>query len=286
MTGHFTFQNEESAKLWHEANMNGYPVLPFIAKGILPKASEHHNNCILCGKESAKIVVDSKKLGVLSVRPSYCNDCRDRDFRNHLREEEIEAWNQRKERCGGHQNRPALFRGKEVLFEDIAEQYDFQKEVFSSIERVVDGEELHGMYIFGNTGTGKTFLAKTLHNELLRRYKDSCFIKAVDMALMLRKSATSWDKNSADIIQQLRRVKHLIVDDIGTQKNTEFIREAIYAIFDYRYDQKLPTVVTTNVPLDDLKEEDARLESRLSDKSWMQTIVMYGKDFRKEPFIF
>jgi len=54
----------------------------------------------------------------------------------------------------------------------------------------------------------------------------------------------------------------LVLDDLGTQSMTPWVREKLYQLFNYRYNAELPTVITTS---DSLDETDPRIRSRLLD---------------------
>jgi DNA replication protein DnaC len=55
----------------------------------------------------------------------------------------------------------------------------------------------------------------------------------------------------------------LVLDDLGTQSMTPWVREKLYQLFNYRYNAKLPTVITT---ADTLDEIDPRIRSRMLDR--------------------
>jgi len=56
----------------------------------------------------------------------------------------------------------------------------------------------------------------------------------------------------------------LILDDLGTESATPWAREKLYQIFDYRYNARLPTIITTATPIEEL---DPRLAARMLDVS-------------------
>jgi DNA replication protein DnaC len=61
---------------------------------------------------------------------------------------------------------------------------------------------------------------------------------------------------------EIRTASLLVLDDLGTQSMTPWVREKLYQLFNYRYNAELPTVITTS---DSLDEMDARIRSRLLD---------------------
>jgi DNA replication protein DnaC len=62
--------------------------------------------------------------------------------------------------------------------------------------------------------------------------------------------------------EEVRRAPVLILDDLGTQNMTPWVREKLYQLINYRYNAELPTVITTPELKDDM---DARLLSRMQD---------------------
>ncbi|MCA9968103.1 MAG: ATP-binding protein, partial [Anaerolineales bacterium] len=56
----------------------------------------------------------------------------------------------------------------------------------------------------------------------------------------------------------------LVLDDLGTESATAWAREKLYQLFNYRYNARLPTVITTATPVDEL---DPRLATRMLDGS-------------------
>ena len=54
----------------------------------------------------------------------------------------------------------------------------------------------------------------------------------------------------------------LILDDLGTESATGWVKEKLYQLFNYRYNARLPTVITTTTHLDEL---DPKLASRIGD---------------------
>ena len=68
-----------------------------------------------------------------------------------------------------------------------------------------------------------------------------------------------------------------MLDDLGTQNTTAWAREKLFQIINYRYTHKLPTVVTTNIGLNEI---DERVSSRLQDRELVIKIQIDAPDFR------
>jgi len=117
----------------------------------------------------------------------------------------------------------------------------------------------------GLHGCGKTHLAAAIANHWRQQGRPVLFIGVPDLLDDLRAtfspdSAISYSKR----FKEIRAARYLILDDLGTESATKWAREKLYQIFDYRYNARLPTVITTATKLEAL---DARLASRMLDPS-------------------
>ena len=70
--------------------------------------------------------------------------------------------------------------------------------------------------------------------------------------------------------EEVRTAPLLILDDLGTQSTTPWVKEKLYQLFNYRYNAELPTVITT---ASSLEEMDPRLRSRMIDR---RLVGIYG----------
>src|SRR6185503_10674170 len=131
----------------------------------------------------------------------------------------------------------------------------------------------------GAYGCGKTHLAAAIANEVTKQGEPALFVVVPDLLDHLRatfnpNSLTPYDKR----FDEVRRAPLLVLDDLGTQSATPWAEEKLYQLFNYRYNARLPTVVTTNLGIDDL---DPRLASRLGDEGMSEIIDIEAPDFRR-----
>lgn len=111
-----------------------------------------------------------------------------------------------------------------------------------------------GLYIYGECGTGKTMLASIIANERAERNKSSMFIGAVDIFQELNPYST--DSRTASTRKQIvKNIPCLIVDDLGAEKPSDWTKQTLFEILDYRYRENLQTVITSNFSVDALKSE-------------------------------
>ncbi len=131
----------------------------------------------------------------------------------------------------------------------------------------------------GGYGCGKTHLAAAIANACIERGQPVLFITVPDLLDHLRSafaptSAADYDTR----FEEVRTVPVLILDDLGTESGTTWAQEKLFQIFNYRYNARLPTVITTNR---DLEEITLRLRSRLVDPDLSRIISITAPDFRR-----
>ena len=119
------------------------------------------------------------------------------------------------------------------------------------------------LVLCGVTGCGKTHLAAAIANHCILKGRPALFIVVPDLLDHLRATFSPQSEISYDeLFDQVRNAPILILDDLGTQTSTPWAKEKLYQIINHRYNTRLPTVITTNTPLEEL---DERLHTRLAD---------------------
>jgi DNA replication protein DnaC len=140
--------------------------------------------------------------------------------------------------------------------------------------------EPRGWLVFkGGYGCGKTHLAAAIANQYIEDGHPAIFANTPDLLDHLRAafsptSATNYD----DRFEQVRNASLLVLDDLGTESNTEWAQEKLYQIFNHRYNAQLPTVITTN---EELESIEIRIRSRMVDPGLVQIITILAPDFRR-----
>ncbi len=130
----------------------------------------------------------------------------------------------------------------------------------------------------GGYGCGKTHLAAAIANACLESGYPALFVVVPDLLDYLRgayspTSTVGYDER----FDEIRTHPLLILDDLGTQSNTAWADEKLFQIFNYRYNARLPTVVTTNCELEDIEE---RIRSRLNDMDLVHMVPIFAPDYR------
>lgn len=140
-----------------------------------------------------------------------------------------------------------------------------------------DAKAFKGLYLYGLAGSGKTHLAAAIGNHLLLRARPR-FVTSPELLLQIKK--TYGNQNGDDeYIDRLSYAKLLIIDDLGSEKPTEWVQETLFVIIDRRYTHYLPTIFTSNFSLDQLKERlGYRLASRIAEMT--EVVELRPVDYR------
>jgi DNA replication protein DnaC len=134
------------------------------------------------------------------------------------------------------------------------------------------------LLIQGRYGVGKTHLAAAIANECASRGIPTLFLTVPDLLDSLRASYNADDTTFKERFEQIRGAPLLILDDFGTHSATEWAREKLFQILNYRYINQLPLVVTSNLALEEI---EGRIRSRLSDPDIVAHIYIQAPDYRR-----
>lgn len=159
---------------------------------------------------------------------------------------------------------------------------DFKENI---VDHVNKGE---GLYIWGETtGNGKTSWACKIMGYYFRKIAFSSGLENeglyIYLPTFLDDLMNSYKNPSPEFEEELGMVKTcklLIIDDIGAERVTEWVRERVVSIINTRSSNGLCTIYTSNLSLKGLADKmgDARISSRI--KGSVQEINLLGKDNR------
>ena len=125
------------------------------------------------------------------------------------------------------------------------------KKVYQSLknysEKLVNEVERKGLILVGNNGVGKTHLACSIANELIKNGIPIIYGTLINLLAEL-KNTYDVDNNISEmkIIKLYEKVDLLIIDDLGKEKPSEWGLEKLFTIINSRYENNLPVIITTN----------------------------------------
>lgn len=137
------------------------------------------------------------------------------------------------------------------------------------------------LVLIGDVGTGKTHLAAAIANHRVSRGLPVRFVVVPDLLDHLRStfgpdSTVSYD----DLVQRIRTAPVLVLDDLGTQTSTPWAREKLFQIVNHRYNDRLPTVFTSNTPMEELWALSPAIASRMMDTTLSTLVSIDAPDHR------
>lgn len=121
------------------------------------------------------------------------------------------------------------------------------------------------LVLVGPSGCGKTHIAAAVANRCIERGLPALFVVVPDLLDHLRGAyRPDADVAYSELFEQVCAAPVLIMDDLGTENATAWAKEKLFQIVNHRFNARLPTVVTTNLPLAKLEDP---LRTRLGDPS-------------------
>jgi len=129
------------------------------------------------------------------------------------------------------------------------------------------------LLLVGPYGCGKTHLAAAIANICLLKERSVLFMTAPDLLDHLRATFAPTSMVAYDeLFRRMREVEVLVIDDLGTEQPSPWAAEKLFQLLNYRYNMRLPTVITANEA--GLQVMDVRIRSRLSDTGLVQTVSL------------
>ena len=138
------------------------------------------------------------------------------------------------------------------------------------------------LVLLGRTGCGKTHLAAAIGHYLEARGVPVEFCVVPDLLELLRASMREEGARGHfdEIFESVRTSPFLILDDLGVHSATAWAQEKLFQILNYRYNAKLPTVITVGCALEELPESWV---SRMYDDKVSMIFEIEAPDYRGLP---
>ena len=185
-------------------------------------------------------------------------------------------------------------RYKDTTFDktDLDRPEDFQK-AFQRCRKycqIADQalEHGYGLYIYGDSGTGKTHLTACMCNELMSQYKQCLFTNFFEISKLI-KSTWNGNADSENVVRRICEVDFLFLDDLGTEivtKNGEdnWLQGQVFDIINKRYNNKKPTIFSSNYSMNELIADRGIMKKTVDRIGEMSTamIKLTGESYRRK----
>lgn len=142
---------------------------------------------------------------------------------------------------------------KSATLKTFTQKEDNQK-LYTIVKNYVDNFETfyksnRGLLFWGTVGTGKSYAAACIANELLNRKTPVVMTSFVKVLQVIQDNTES----ETEFVNRLCAARLLIIDDLGTERNTDYALEKVYNVIDSRYRTGKPLILTTNLNLQDMQ---------------------------------
>ena len=136
-----------------------------------------------------------------------------------------------------------------------------------------------GLLLYGDTGTGKSYMAGCIANALIDKGYSVLMTSCSSIADTI--FALS-DKR--EYYKKLNRYSLLILDDLGAERDTQYMHEIVYNVIDGRSNAGLPLIVTSNITGDELKNPADKSAKRVYSRvlGMCHPVKVDGEDRRKK----
>jgi len=210
-----------------------------------PKKSNTY--CKACGKEFEQ------------EYPGYSQVC-----------ERLECIKTRKAKyMAGHIKEFMVKAGIPPRFHDLKTSRDLQSYINSP----------RGVYLHGKAGRGKTVMACSIAREIILKGDYIEYYSSPKLIMQLQDSFKGEGDSAFEMLEKISRKEVIILDDLGAEKLTDFVRQSLYFLINEREQWMKKTIITSNYSLEELDRYiDGRISSRIA--GMCDIIEVSGEDRR------
>ena len=122
-------------------------------------------------------------------------------------------------------------------------------------------KEGKGLLLYGDVGTGKTYIACMIANALIDKGYP---VLVTNFARILNTLQGTFERQ--EYLDSLNQFKLLVIDDLGVERDTGFAKEQVFNIIDSRYRAGKPMIITTNLSMQKLATESDLSDKRVYDR--------------------
>ena len=145
----------------------------------------------------------------------------------------------------------------------------------------------NGLIIMGESGVGKTHLAASIANKLIENDKIVLMGRLTTLLDMIKETFKDNTKSENELIEIYSNVDMIIIDDLGTERISNWALEKLYTIIENRNENRLPIIITTRFNKQGLIErfsqsQDEQLVDAIISKLYQMCYGVTLKSMKKE----
>ena len=141
------------------------------------------------------------------------------------------------------------------------------------------GRPDNNLFIYGNTGVGKTFLTHCIAREVIERSNSALYFSARDFFDILADAAFEREGRDGSYERMILDVDFLTIDDLGTEVTSSFVSSQLFFVLNERIRRNRSTIISTNLsPMDLSRQYSERIFSRII--SHYTIVKLVGNDIR------
>lgn len=213
-------------------------------------------HCRVCGK-AVQYRFQLESLNIDKLVRCIC-DCKKAELEEKERASKQEEYDRMRRQCFAESNMAKwTFAKDDRRDEKISDAMRRYADNFADFKK-----DSKGLLLYGTVGTGKTYFAACIANNLIDKgYR----VLMTNFARLINQIQGMYD-GKQNFIDSLNRYDLLIIDDLGAERQSEFMQEQVFNIIDARYRSGLPLIVTTNLTSNQLKNPDNISYTRIYDR--------------------
>ncbi len=192
-------------------------------------------------------------------------------------------------------NIPKRYKDKELSNFIINKGYRHDL-IISKVEEYINSDDFtegKGIFFVGPPGVGKTHLAVSILKEFFKRRKIVGLFYDTRSLLFDLKATFDGSSSGREILEDVVKTPILVLDDLGSERLSEWARDILHYIIINRYNELRPVIITSNIEITKKAENDVRetleermgtaIASRLSEMC--QILTVKGQDMRTSKLI-
>lgn len=156
-------------------------------------------------------------------------------------------------------NIPAIFSNSDYR---MIENPEYRKFAYNYAHKFIEVGK-RGLLLYGDVGTGKSFMASCIAHQLLDR---GFSVKWTTTLEFVDKGCFFGQEDYSDYVYSITKPDLLIIDDLGAERNTDFAVERVQEMIDKRSASNKPMIITTNLDINAMMKEQNIARKRTYDR--------------------